>query len=405
VKAKVLVRVAATSILKNKLRSMLTMLGVIIGVCSVILMVAVGDGARSRIQEQVHKLGTNMIVITPGSSSQGGVSQGAQSFNRLTLDDAEKLKRESTLLTAVSPVVVAPAQAVGGAGNWRTVINGVAVDFMAIRDWGVKSGRFFDDDDVRANRKVAVLGGTVADGLFPDQDPVGQEIRLRNQPFEIIGVLSRKGQTANGSDQDDVVLAPYTTVHIRLAGRSFIAQILASAASRGEVASAEADARAIMRESHELTEGEADDFTIRDQTDLAETATATTEVMTLLLAAIASISLIVGGIGIMNIMLVSVTERTREIGIRLAIGARGSDVLTQFLVESTVMSVFGGLLGVALGAGAARLLSHFTGWSTFVSPAAVLLALGFSAAVGIFFGFYPARQAASMHPIEALRYE
>jgi putative ABC transport system permease protein len=405
VKAKVLVRVAGTSILKNKLRSMLTMLGVIIGVGSVILMVAVGDGARSRIQDQVQRLGTNMIVITPGSSNQGGVSQGAQSFNRLTLDDAEKLKRESTLLTAVSPVVVAPSQAVGGVGNWRTVINGVAVDFLAIRDWGVKSGRFFDDEDVRANRKVAVLGGTVAAGLFPDQDPVGQEIRLRNQPFEIIGVLARKGQTANGSDQDDVVLAPYTTVHIRLAGRSFIAQILASAASRAEMASAEADARAIMRESHDLTEGETDDFTIRDQTDLAETATATTEVMTLLLAAIASISLLVGGIGIMNIMLVSVTERTREIGIRLAIGARGSDVLTQFLVESTVMSIFGGLLGVALGAGAAKILSHFTGWSTFVSPPAVVLALGFSAAVGIFFGFYPARQAASMNPIEALRYE
>jgi putative ABC transport system permease protein len=405
VKAKVLVRVAGTSILKNKLRSMLTMLGVIIGVGSVILMVAVGDGARSRIQDQVQRLGTNMIVITPGSSNQGGVSQGAQSFNRLTLDDAEKLKRESTLLTAVSPVVVAPSQAVGGAGNWRTVINGVAVDFLAIRDWGAKSGRFFDDEDVRANRKVAVLGGTVADGLFPDQDPVGQEIRLRNQPFEIIGVLARKGQTANGSDQDDVVLAPYTTVHIRLAGRSFIAQILASAASRAEMASAEADARAIMRESHELTEGEADDFTIRDQTDLAETATATTEVMTLLLAAIASISLLVGGIGIMNIMLVSVTERTREIGIRQAIGARGSDVLTQFLVESTVMSVFGGLLGLAVGAGAAKLVSHFTGWSTVVSPAAVIQALGFSAAVGIFFGFYPARQAASMNPIEALRYE
>jgi len=405
VKAKVLVRVAGTSILKNKLRSMLTMLGVIIGVGSVILMVAVGDGARSRIQEQVQKLGTNMIVVTAGSSNQGGVSQGAQSFNRLTLDDADKLKRESTLLTAVSPVVVAPAQAVGGAGNWRTVINGVAVDFLAIRDWGVESGRFFDDDDVRANRKVAVLGGTVADGLFPDQDPVGQEIRLRNVPFEIVGVLARKGQTANGSDQDDVVLAPYSTVHIRLAGRSFIAQILASAASRAEVEAAEADARAILRESHELTQGEGDDFTIRDQTDLAETATATTEVMTLLLAAIASISLLVGGIGIMNIMLVSVTERTREIGIRLAIGARGSDVLTQFLVESTVMSIFGGLLGVAVGAGAAKLVSHFTGWSTVVSPAAVILALGFSAAVGIFFGFYPARQAASMNPIEALRYE
>jgi putative ABC transport system permease protein len=405
VKTKVLVRVATASLLKNKLRSTLTMLGVIIGVGSVILMVAVGAGARSRIQEQVQRLGTNMIVVTPGSTSQGGVSQGAQSFNRLTLDDADKLRRESTLLTGVSPVVVAPAQAVGGAGNWRTLINGVAVDYLAIRDWGVRSGRFFSDDDVRANRKVAVLGGTVADGLFPDQDPVGQEIRLRNVPFEIVGVLSKKGQTANGSDQDDVVLAPYTTVQIRLAGRSFIAQILASAASRGDVPAAEADARAILRESHELTPGEADDFTIRDQTDLAETAGATTEVMTVLLAAIASISLLVGGIGIMNIMLVSVTERTREIGIRLAIGARGSDVLTQFLVESTVMSVFGGLLGVGLGAGAATILSQLTGWSTVVSPAAVVLALGFSAAVGIFFGFYPARQAASMNPIEALRYE
>jgi putative ABC transport system permease protein len=404
-KTRVLVKVAGNSIVKNKLRSVLTMLGVIIGVGSVILMVAVGAGARSRIQEQVERLGTNMIVVTPGSSRQGGVSQGAQSFNRLTLDDADKLRREGTLLTAVSPVVVAPAQAIGGQGNWRTVINGVAVDYLVIRDWAVSSGRFFDDDDVRASRKVAVLGRTVADALYPDQDPVGQEIRLRDVPFEIVGVLAAKGQTATGSDQDDVILAPYTTVHVRLAGRSFIGQILASTDSRADVPAAEADVRAILRESHRLAEGEADDVTVRDQGDLAAAATGTTEVMTLLLAAIASISLLVGGIGIMNIMLVSVTERTREIGIRLAIGARGSDVLAQFLVESTAMSVFGGLLGVGVGFAAAKVLSQATGWSTVVSPAAVVLALSFSAAVGIFFGFYPARQAASLDPIQALRYE
>jgi putative ABC transport system permease protein len=405
VKTKVLVKVAADSILKNKMRSALTMLGVIIGVGSVILMVAVGAGARSRIQEQVEKLGTNMIVVTAGAGSQGGVSQGARSFNRLTLDDADKLRRESALLTAVSPVVVAPAQAVGGQGNWRTAINGVAVDYQVIRDWAVSAGRFFDPDDVRANRKVAVLGRTVAEALYPDQDPVGQEIRLRDVPFEIVGVLAGKGQTATGSDQDDVILAPYTTVQVRLAGRSFIAQILAGTASRGDIPAAEADVRAVLRESHRLSPGEGDDFTVRDQADLAEAATATTEVMTVLLAAIAGISLLVGGIGIMNIMLVSVTERTREVGIRLAIGARGSDVLTQFLVESTVMSLFGGLLGVALGFLSAKLLSQLTGWSTVVSPAAVAVALGFSAAVGIFFGFYPARQAAALDPIEALRYE
>ena len=404
-KARVMVRVAAGSILKNKLRSVLTMLGVIIGVGSVILMISVGAGARSRIQEQVARLGTNMIVITPGSSRQGGVSQGAGSFNRLTLDDADKLRREGSLFSAVSPVVVAPSQAVGGTGNWRTVINGVDVDFQSIRDWSVESGRFFDEADVRASRKVAVLGQTVASALYSGQDPLGQEIRLRDVPFEIVGVLAKKGQTANGSDQDDVVLAPYTTVHVRLAGRSFIPQILASAGRSADIPAAQADARSILRESHRLAEGEADDFTVRDQTDLADTATATTEVMTLLLAAIASISLLVGGIGIMNIMLVSVAERTREIGIRLAVGARGSDVLRQFLVESTVMSLFGGVLGTGAGFGAAKILSHLTGWSTVVSPGAVLLALGFSAGVGIFFGLYPARRAASMHPIEALRYE
>jgi putative ABC transport system permease protein len=404
-KAQVLIKVAGKSILKNKMRALLTMLGVIIGVGSVILMIAVGVGAQAQVRAQVDKLGTNMVVITPGTSNQGGVSQGAGTFNHLTVDDADKLRRESFLLTGVSPVIVAGAQAVGGQGNWRTSINGVSVDYQAIRAWAVQSGRFFNEDDVRSNRKVVVIGATVAENLFPGQDPVGQQVRLRDVPFDIIGVLSKKGQTAQGADQDDVVLAPYTTVQTRLAGHSFIGQILASTASAADMTAAQADARASLREAHKLAPGDADDFTVRNQSDLAQTATETTRVMTLLLAAIASISLLVGGIGIMNIMLVSVTERTREIGIRLAIGARGSDVLVQFLVESVVMSLFGGVLGVGLGFGAATLLSQLTGWSTVVSPQTVALALGFSAGVGIFFGFYPARQASALNPIEALRYE
>jgi putative ABC transport system permease protein len=404
-KARVLVRVASKSLFKNKMRALLTVLGVVIGVGSVILMVAVGVGAQAQVRAQVDKLGTNMIVVTPGATSQGGVNQGAASFNRLTVEDADKLKRESNLLGAVSPVVLTRAQAVGGQGNWRTSINGVTPDYQVIRDWPLQSGRFFDQDDVRSKRKVVVLGATVADNLFPDQDPVGQQIRLRNVPFDIIGVLARKGQTAQGADQDDVVLAPSTTVQTRLAGHTFIGQILASTASATDMAAAQSDARGILRESHKIAIGENDDFTVRNQADLAETATATTRVMTLLLAAIASISLLVGGIGIMNIMLVSVTERTREIGIRLAIGARGSDVLVQFLVESVVMSLFGGLMGVGLGFGASALLSHLTGWATVVSPETVGVALGFSGAVGVFFGFYPARRASALNPIEALRYE
>jgi len=400
-----LVKVAWQSILKNTMRTLLTMLGIIIGVGAVIVMVAVGQGAQLRIRQQIENLGTNMIVLTAGASAQGGVSQGAQSFNRLTTDNVDTLRRESTLLSAISPVVVAPTQAIGGAGNWRTVVNGISTDYAIIRDWTTTSGSFFDVADQRSARKVAVLGATVAKNLFPDQDPVGEEIQLRDVPFKIIGVLASKGQTAGGSDQDDVVLAPYTTVQSRLAGRKFIPQILASTATPDDIAAAQEEIRAIMREAHRLASWEEDDFTVRNQTDLAETAQGTTEVMTALLAAIASISLLVGGIGIMNIMLVSVTERTREIGIRLAVGAHGSDVMTQFLVESTVMSLLGGAIGIAVGFAGARLLGHFTGWSTAVSPPIVLLALAFSASVGIFFGFYPARKAAGLNPIEALRYE
>ncbi len=404
-RARALIRIASESIVKNKLRTMLTMLGIVIGVGAVIIMVAVGHGASSRIREQIDALGTNMLVITAGAAQQGGVSQGAGSFNRLAVEDAEKLQREALMVSAVSPVIVSRLQVIGGEGNWRTEVNGVSTDYQVIRDWQLQTGAFFADTDVGAMRKVAVLGATVASNLYPGMDPVGQQIQLRNVPFTIVGVLASKGQTASGADQDDVIVIPYTTMQTRLAGRSFIAQILASAYSAGEIPAAQEDVRAIMRESHDLGGNEADDFTVRDQTAIAEAAQGTTEVMTYLLAAIASISLVVGGIGIMNIMLVSVTERTREIGIRMAIGARGSDVLTQFLVESVAMSVLGGLIGIAVGFGGAGILGRLTGWSTATPAAAVLLAVGFSAAVGVFFGFYPARKAAALNPIQALRYE
>jgi putative ABC transport system permease protein len=400
-----LIRIAGKSILKNKLRTLLTMLGIIIGVAAVIVMVAVGQGAKAQIQQRIDNLGTNMIVITPGAATSGGVSQGAGTSNRLTLDDAEGLKRESTLLTGVSPVVISPAQIVGGIGNWRTLVQGVSTDYQIIRNWSVSEGTFFDDNDIRAMRKVAVIGQTIATNLFPDQNPVGAQIRVRNVPFVIIGVLAAKGQTAQGSDQDDVLLAPYTTVHTRLSGRTFIPEILASTATKEDIPAGEQEIRGILRETHKLASYEPDDFTVQNQNDLAQAAQGTTQVMTLLLAAIASISLLVGGIGIMNIMLVSVTERTREIGIRLAIGARGSDVLTQFLVESIVMSVIGGLLGLLVGFVGAAVLQRITGWGTAVSPFMVGIAIGFSGAVGIFFGFYPARKAAALDPIEALRYE
>jgi len=400
-----LVRVASRSILKNKMRTLLTMLGIIIGVGAVIIMVAIGQGAQSQIRKQIENLGTNMIVITPGSSSSGSVSRGAQSFNRLTTDDADRLSRESILLNAVSPVIMTGGRIVGGEGNWRAMTLGVSPDYQIIRDWPVQSGRFFDWNDTRAKRKVVLIGKTVADNLFPGEDPVGRQIRIRNVPFEIIGLLSPKGQTANGTDQDDVLLAPYTTVQTRLSGHQFIAQILASTSSPEDVPAAQEEVRLIMREAHNLADWAEDDFTVRNQTEIATAAQSTTKVMTLLLAAIAGISLIVGGIGIMNIMLVSVTERTREIGIRMAIGARGSDVLRQFLVESVVMSIAGGAIGIGIGFAGAAIIGRITGWSTVVSPVTVLIAIGFSAGVGMFFGFYPARKAAALNPIEALRYE
>jgi putative ABC transport system permease protein len=399
-----LVRIAARSIRRNTMRTLLTVLGIVIGVGAVMMMIAIGHGARTRIQQQVEGLGTNLIVVTPGASNQGGVNQGAGTVSRLTFDDADKLAREGTLFNGVSPVIFTRVQAITAAGNWRTSINGVATAYPTIRNWPLASGTFFSDDDLRSSRKVAVLGSTVAADLFPGEDPVGQQIQLRDVPVTIVGVLSPKGQTASGTDQDDVIILPYTTVRDRLSGFTFIGQILLSADQTGDIPAAQEEARVILREAHKLGDA-ADDFTIRNQADLAQTAQASTEVMSWLLAAIASISLIVGGIGIMNIMLVSVTERTREIGIRLAIGARPGDVLKQFLVESVVLSVLGGVLGLILGFAGSALLGHLTGWSTATPPAAVLVAVGFSALVGVFFGYYPARKAAALNPIEALRSE
>ena len=404
-KTKVLIKLAIQSIRKNKMRAALTMLGIIIGVAAVIVMVAVGFGARTRIQAQIKNLGTNMIVITPGAAQAAGVSQGAQAFPNLTVDDVEKIRRDAQVVTAVSPVVVTRSQVIGDAGNWRTLINGVDTDYQIIRDWQTASGDFFAADDVASMRKVAVLGKTVADQLFPGSDPVGEEIQIRNVPFKIVGVLTPKGQTASGNDSDDVVIIPYTTAQSALSGRTFIPQILASTASEGDIPAAQDEIRVLMRESRRIADGEPEDFTVKNQNELAEAASSSTKVMTLLLAAIASISLLVGGIGIMNIMLVSVTERTREIGIRLAIGARGSDVLTQFLVESIVMGMLGGVIGLATGFAGSKVLAYFTGWDTVMSPLVMLVAVVFSGAVGVFFGYYPARKAAALNPIEALRYE
>jgi putative ABC transport system permease protein len=401
----VMISLALQSILKNKTRAMLTMLGIVIGVAAVIVMVAVGYGARSRIHEQINNLGTNMIVITPGASTSGGVSQGAQAFATLTLADADKIRNESQTVVAVSPVVIGRSQVIAAGGNWRTSINGVDTDYQTIRDWETEAGAFFGPDDVRGARGVAVLGRTVAQRIFADGDPVGQEIQVAAVRFKVTGVLVAKGQTASGSDSDDVILIPYTTASTRLTGRPRIPQILASTSSEGDIPAAQDEIRTLLRESHHISGDDEDDFTVRNQTDLATAAESSTRVMTLLMAAIASISLLVGGIGIMNIMLVSVTERTREIGIRLAIGARGSDVLTQFLVESIVMGILGGAAGLVLGITSAKVLAHFTGWETVISPLVMVVAVGFSGAVGVFFGYYPARKAAALNPIEALRYE
>lgn len=403
--AKTILKVATKSIMKARMRSLLTALGIIIGVAAVVVMVAIGDGAQLKVEQQIASLGSNLIIITPGASNTGGVRGGAGTFNRFTMDDVDKIKNETTLAKSVSPVVSSRGQVIGGVGNWFTMIQGVSPDYIDIRSWGLESGEFFTDRDVMARSKVCVLGSEVKKNLFPNDDPIGQQIRIRNVPFKIIGVLKEKGQTAVGTSNDDVILAPSRTVLDRLSGGRFISSIQVSAVNNDKITAAIAELKSLMRESHKLFQGEDDDFTIRDQSDLSEAATETSRILTILLASVAGVSLIVGGIGIMNIMLVSVTERTREIGIRLSIGARSSDILIQFLTEAIVLSLSGGIIGVALSFLIAYILNNYTDQSAYIKPQIIMIAFGFAGAIGIFFGFYPARKASALNPIDALRYE
>jgi putative ABC transport system permease protein len=390
---------------RNKMRSFLTMLGIIIGVGAVIAMLAIGQGAEFSVKEQIAALGTNVLMIFPGAQQQGGVKTAAGSAVTLTEDDAQAIATQCPDVQYVSPGSMAGGQVIAGNMNWSTGIHGVGADYLEIREWPLEYGEFFTDQDVKAASKVCVLGKTVADNLFPDTSPVDQTIRIRNVPFKVVGVLSAKGQNAMGQDQDDVILAPYTTVIRRLSHWPNLRYILVSATSLKDIPVAQAQITDLLRMRHKIQPYDPDDFTIRNQADLANTATATTQILTVLLASIASVSLLVGGIGIMNIMLVSVTERTREIGIRMSIGARSRDILTQFLIEALVLSLLGGIVGIILGTVGSSVISNIAKWPTIVTAFSIALSFGFSIAIGIFFGFYPARKAALLNPIDALRYE
>jgi putative ABC transport system permease protein len=390
---------------RNKMRSFLTMLGIIIGVAAVIAMLAIGQGAEYSVKQQIAALGTNVVMVFPGAQQQGGVRTGAGTAVTLTEDDAAAIVRECPAVQYLSPGAIAGGQVIAGNLNWSTLVQGVGVDYLTIREWPLEYGDFFSDQDVKGATKVCVIGKTVADNLFPDSSPVDQTIRIRNVPFKVSGVLSKKGQNAMGQDQDDVILAPYTTVIRRLSHWPNLRYILVSADGLNDINTAQMQISELLRMRHKIQPYEADDFTIRNQTDLAATATATTQILTILLASIASVSLLVGGIGIMNIMLVSVTERTREIGIRMSIGARSRDILTQFIIEALVLSLMGGIVGIILGIGGSSMISTLAKWPTIVTAFSVALSFGFSIAIGIFFGYYPARKAAMLNPIDALRYE
>jgi len=397
-------RIALKALNRNKMRTILTMLGMIIGVGAVITMVALGRGAQSTIEEQVKSAGTNLINVNAGNFQSGGVRQGQGMSTTLTAADAEAL-REVPGVQYVAAGVNSRGQVIAGNQNWSTRIEGTDVDFPAMRVWPTTFGSFFTQQDVNTAAKVAVLGTVVSDTLYgPDVDPTGQIIRIRSQPFKVIGVMASKGQGSFGQDQDDTIFTPYTTVQKKLQGIQHINNITVSSETpeTAPVATAIGD---VLRVRHKLPPGEPDDFMVRTQEEIASVRTETTRTMTTLLAAIAGVSLLVGGIGIMNIMLVSVTERTREIGLRLAIGARGKDVLLQFLVEAIVISLFGGLIGIGLGFGLSEGVERWLQWPTSIPSNAIGMAFGFAAATGVFFGFYPARKAAGLDPIEALRYE
>ncbi len=399
------VRIAINSLLRQKTRALLTMLGIIIGVGAVIAMVAIGQGAQTAVQAQIASLGTNVLILFPGSTMGGGASAGAGTGQTLTLNDIEAIRQRCPAVGAISPSTRTNRQVIAGNLNWSTSIQGGNTEYFEIRDWRLAEGAFFGESDVRGATKVAVIGHTVAQALFPNQSPVGQTIRIAKLPFQVVGVLAPKGQNAMGQDQDDIIVVPFATAQRKIQGIDFVSMALLSAVSKNAIGEAQEQVTEVLRIRHKLQDWQDNDFTIRTQTDIASTATATSGIMTTLLGSIASVSLVVGGIGIMNIMLVSVTERTREIGIRMSIGARRRDILQQFLIEAIMLSVLGGLIGVGIGMGASNLISSIAGWPVFISAGSVALAFFFSAAVGLFFGYYPARKASKLSPIDALRYE
>ena len=401
-----LVKVAQSSLLKNKTRSLLTMLGIVIGVSAVVVMVAVGKGAQKNIEERIASMGTNILMIRPGSSDRGGVRGGAGSQRTLTYKDEVAIRENAKLLIAVSGAVQSGGQVIGGGQNWFTTVEGVSPEYMIIRGWEIEEGAMFTERDMRARSKVAVLGATVANELFEGQTVIGQSVRIRNVPFKVVGVLKAKGQSGGGRDQDDTILVPLTTGLYRLSrDPRYVSMIFASANSIDNLEAAEEEVATILRSMHRLVEGQEDDFTIRTQTELTEAFSSTTKALTSLLGAIAGVSLFVGGVGIMNIMLVSVTERTREIGIRVAVGAKNFDILGQFLVEAIVLSLGGGILGVLISWGFCRFLTQAWGMTTIIETWVVIGALIVSGVIGIFFGLYPAQKAAQLDPIEALRHE
>ena len=401
-----LFKIALRALANNKLRAFLTMLGIIIGVASVIAMLAIGQGSKKSIQQQISEMGSNMIMIHPGAEMRGGVRQDPSAMQTLKLENYDKLSEECTYLSGISPNVSSSGQLVAGANNYPSSVSGVSMDYLTIRQLTVEQGEMFTENDIRTAAKVCVIGKTIVDNLFPDgSDPIGKVIRCNQIPFRVIGVLKSKGYNSMGMDQDDVVLAPYSTVMKRLLAQTYLSGIFASALTEDMTDEAVDEITTILRREHKLKETDDDDFTIRTQQELSSMLNTTTDLMTTLLACIAGISLVVGGIGIMNIMYVSVTERTREIGLRMSVGARGVDILSQFLIEAILISITGGLIGVIIGCGASFMIKTIAHWPVFIQPWSVLLSFLVCTVTGVFFGWYPAKKAADLDPIDALRYE
>ncbi len=402
------IKISFRALRVNKMRSALTALGIIIGVGAVITMLAVGTGASRQIEQQISSMGSNLLIILPGATTTGGVRMGAGTQSTLTLDDAEAIKKDCPSVAEVAPVLNGVAQVVYGHQNWSTGVVGTTPNMLIVRDWALSSGRPFTEQDVKSATKVCLLGQTIVDNLFGDLDPVGKIIRIKKIPFTVIGVLESKGQSPTGQDQDDTIYVPVSTAQKKLFGTTFPGMIrimMIKAKSAGDLESAERQINDLLKQRHRIGPKQENDFTVRNLTQMMQAAEQSTKVMTLLLGAIASVSLLVGGIGIMNIMLVSVTERTREIGIRMAMGAKTWDIRLQFIIEALTLSLIGGIVGILIGVSGSKILSMIAGWPTVVAPASILTAFGFSGLVGIFFGFYPAYKASLLNPIDALRYE